>query len=153
MLSDASWTYLILVRWIHVSFACLLLGATFCMGMLLTTPPSAEAEPLRTRHRFKMVVHSSLLFLLLSGSFNAWLYWKAYRLNMPLTHALFGPHVFLALIVFTILLVMLARKQPRDSERMWLKIAAVLLFLTVLMASSLKYAREHPKVQATTRGG
>ena len=44
-----------------------------------------------------------------------------------------------------ILMVMLVRKQPRPSERSWLRVTVVLLFLTVLIASSLKYAREHPE--------
>jgi len=153
MIGDASWLVAILSRWLHLSFACLLVGGTFFMGFLVREgategdTPATGSIYLKARRGLKMVVHSSVLFLLLTGTYNATLNWAAYRRNIPLTHALFGTHLLFALIVFAILMVTFARKQPRPTERKWLKIAALLLFLTVLMASSLKYAREHPKAQ------
>lgn len=149
MLSDASWTYVILLRWVHVLCAGLLIGGTFFVAFLLPGPsrePNAPAEDsiyLRSRRGFKMVVHSCILLLLISGIYNAYGNWHLYSLNRPLAHGLFGPHLLLAAIVFAILLLMLARKVPRPSERSWLRIAVILLFVTVLVASSLKYVREH----------
>jgi uncharacterized membrane protein len=154
MMGDASWMAAILSRWVHLSFACLLVGGTFFMGFLVPGATAAEAgEPasgsinLPIRRGFKMVVHSSVLFLLITGTYNAIMNWPAYWKNIPLTHALFGSHLLLGLIIFVILMVMLSRKQPRPGERTWLRVTMVLLFLTVLIASSLKYAREHPKPQ------
>lgn len=149
MLLDASWTYAILLRWVHVLCAGLLIGGTFFLSFLLPAPsrqpgaPTEDSVYLRSRRGFKRVVHSCILLLLVSGIYNAYGNWHRYALNRPLAHGLFGPHLLLALIVFAILLVMLARKVPRPSERSWLRIAVVLLFVTVLVASSLKYVREH----------
>jgi len=156
MIGDASWMVAILSRWVHLSFACLLVGGAFFVAFLVPGATTAEAvEPatapvnLQIRRGLKMMVHSSVLFLLITGTYNAILNWPAYWKNIPLTHALFGSHLLLALIIFVILMVMLARKQPRTAERRGLRIAVVLMFLTVLVASSLKFAREHPKPQAT----
>jgi uncharacterized membrane protein len=146
MIADMSWLAIVLSRWVHVLFACLVVGGTFFIGMLF--PRSAEGDnPIyrRSRRRFKMVVHSGTLFLLITGIYNATVSWGAYRGNIPLTHALFGPHLLFGLVALTILMVLFARKQPAAGERKWLGITVVILFLTVLLASSLKYAREHPK--------
>jgi peptidoglycan biosynthesis protein MviN/MurJ (putative lipid II flippase) len=112
-----------------------------------------ESAYLQSRRGFKMVVHISVLLLLVTGTYNAILNWPAYHRNVPLTHALFGPHVLLGITVLVILMVMLARKQPGSGERKWMRVTVVLLFLTVLVASALKYAREHPKPQATELRG
>jgi uncharacterized membrane protein len=148
------WIYLIFVRWIHIICACLLVGATFFLVVVLS-PATRELEPevrelvyLRSRRRFKMIVHSTTLFLLASGIYNTIRNWPAYHANIPLTHALFGPHLLLGLLIFLVLFVLLARKQPTAGERTWMRIALVLMFLTTLIASALKYAREHPKTQA-----
>jgi uncharacterized membrane protein len=150
MIADMSCLAIVLSRWVHVLFACLLVGGTFFIGMLFPPPASEGDNPvyLRSRRGLKMVVHSGTLFLLITGIYNATVNWGAYRRNSPLTHGLFGPHLLLGLIALAILMVILARKQPRPGERKWLRIAVVILFLTVLAASSLKYAREHPRVQA-----
>jgi cytochrome bd-type quinol oxidase subunit 2 len=145
MIADTSWTYLIPSRWLHVICACLVVGGTYFFAVV----PSEAGQP-RGRRAFKMTVHVSTLFLLLTGIANAMWNWNAYRHNVPLTHALFGPHLLLGLASLAILMVLLARKTPAISERKWLAITIVLLFLAVLMASSLKYAREHPKSDLST---
>ena|SRR5258708_7102885 len=149
------WTYLIFVRWIHVICACLLVGATFFLVVVLS-PATRELEPevrelvyLRSRRRFKIIVHSTALFLLASGIYNMIRNWPAYHANIPLTHALIGPHLLLGLLIFLVLFVVLGRKQPTAGERTWMRVALVLMFLTTLLASALKYAREHPKPSAS----
>lgn len=149
MMADASWVILVLSRWFHVVGACLLVGGTFFAGMLVPGDASEGSVYLRVRRGFKMTVHVCTLLLLASGAYNAVTNWPAYGKNIPLTHALFGPHLLLGLVILTYLMVMLARKQPTPGERRGLKLSAVLLFLTVLIASGLKYAREHPKAQRT----
>ena len=151
ILGDASWAATIGVRWLHVISACLLVGATFFFYAILPRgarsldEQSRQSVLLGLRHPFKMLVHPMILFLLGSGAYNAWSNWRAYRNNMPLTHALLGPHIFLGIVIFTILLVILSGKEPRRTSRTWLGITVLLLFVTVAIASSLKYAREHPK--------
>lgn len=146
MLADASWIPVISLRWIHVLCAGLLLGATFLMAFLLPRDaaggeaPALESPSLRGRRGFKILVHSCTLFLLISGAYNSYGNWHAYG---KMAQGLWGPHLLLGLIIFGILLTVLARKAPRPSERTWLRVAAVLIFVTFLLASSLKYVREH----------
>lgn len=149
MIADASWTYVILLRWVHVLCAGLLIGGTFFIAFLWpgrgdgAEESTGDSPYLRSRRGFKMLVHSCVLLLLISGAYNAYGNWHIYARNRPLAHGLFGPHLLLALIVFAILLIVLARKTPGPRERMWLRITIVLLFATVLIASSLKYVRDH----------
>jgi uncharacterized membrane protein len=156
MIADASWVYVIGVRWVHVVCAGLLIGGTFFIAFLMPgrrseTEASATDDPggfLRTRRAFKITTHACILFLLLSGIYNAYGNWQAYKLNPAFSHSLFGSHLLLALIVFTLLLVLFARRQPRTSERGWLRLTVLLLFLTALIASSLKYVRDHAHAQS-----
>jgi putative copper export protein len=126
--------------------AGLLLGGTFLMGFLLpvgdasSDPPAAGSPYLRSRRGFKMLVHSCTLLLLISGAYNSYSNWHSYG---RLAQGFWGPHLLLGLIIFAILLTVLARRAPRPSERTWLRVAAVLIFVTFLVASSLKYVREH----------
>ena len=151
MIADAGWIPIVLFRWLHVISACAVAGATFFLALILPARMSGpdatatEAVYSRTRRVFKMLAHTTILLLVASGTYNAIGNWSAYRANMPLTHGLLGPHLLLAAIIFTILLVVLARREPWRRERMWLRLTAALLFLTVLVASGLKYAREHPR--------
>lgn len=138
-----------LSRWVHVMSACLLAGATFFFAVLLPAgtrlldAEAREAVIVKTRRPFKLMVHPLILLLLASGTYNAIHNWAAYRNNIPTTHALFGPHLLLGLIIFTILLVILARREPARSHRLWLRVTVVLLFITVAVASALKQAREY----------
>ena len=148
---------MILWRWLHVISACLLVGAAFLVyaivpwALLDLETQARESALLRLRRGFKMLVHVCSLLLLISGTYNAIGNWRAYGRNIPLTHALFGPHLLLGLVIFALLVVMLARRVPRPSDRTWLGATVALLFITVAIASALKYAREHPKaVQQTT---
>ncbi|HEY2588324.1 MAG TPA: hypothetical protein VGI81_21470 [Tepidisphaeraceae bacterium] len=157
MLVDASWTYVILLRWVHVICAALLIGGTFFLAFLLPWrsrgAEGAAADDswfLGARRSFKITTHACILFLLLSGIYNAYGNWHAYTQNPAQSHSLFGSHVLLALIVFTLLLVLFARRQPRPGERTWLRAIVVLLFLTVLIASSLKYVRDHTHAPSST---
>jgi putative copper export protein len=146
MIADANWTYVIPLRWIHVLCAGLLLGGTFLMAFLLpigetgSDAPAAGSPSPRSRRGFKMLVHICTLLLLISGAYNSYNNWHSYG---RLAQGLWGPHLLLGLIVLGILLTVLARKTPRPSERTWLRVAAVLIFVTFLVASSLKYVREH----------
>jgi heme A synthase len=102
---------------------------------------------LRTRRAFKMVIHPSILLLLLSGSYNAWMNWPKYDAMGPIGHSLFGVHLLLALVVFGILLWLLAGAEPRTGHLKWTMILLILMFLTIAAASVLKYARETHQAQ------
>ena len=154
MIADVSWTYVILMRWVHVICAGLLIGGTFFLAFLLPSRASGDEGTgaddswfLRARRAFKITTHACILFLLLSGAYNAYGNWQAYKQNPAQSHSLIGSHLLLALIVFTLLVILFARRQLRPSERTWLRVTVILLFLTVLVASSLKYVRDHTPAQ------
>lgn len=149
---------IVLFRWIHIATACVAVGGVFFIrivfpiGLRALDGESARVMLLKTRRVFKMVVHSSILLLLISGAFNAWMNWPKYTAMSPgLGHSLFGTHLLLALIVFSILLWVLAGKEPPATHMKWMAINLVLMFLTIAAASVLKYARENntkPAVQS-----
>jgi uncharacterized membrane protein len=140
---------IVLFRWIHLATACVAVGGVFFIrivfpiGLRALDAESARAMLLKTLRVFKMVVHTCILLLLVSGTYNAWLNWPKYTaMSAGLGHSLFGVHLLLALIVISILLWLLAGKEPRASLLKWMGITLGLMFLTIAAASVLKYARE-----------
>jgi uncharacterized membrane protein len=139
---------IILSRWLHIIAAVLAFGGTFFMRVILplglaqADAASREAVFLRCRRVFKMVIHTCVLLLLLTGGFNTWRAWGDYRLGRPLTHALWGPHMLLGITAMVIALLLLAPKQPPRWHRTGAMINLIILFITVLLASSLKYVHD-----------
>ena len=140
----------VLFRWLHIIPACLAIGGVFFMRVVLPAglmtiddPEQRKAVFLRCRRVFKFVVHPSILFLILSGAFNAWVNWKIYGRAMPASHAFFGTHLLLALAVFAISLTLLAGKEPPASHRQWMTVNLVLLALVVAAGGALKFVRDH----------
>jgi uncharacterized membrane protein len=147
----------ILFRWLHIIPACLAIGGVFFMWFILPAGLSlldAEQQKLvflRCRRVFKMVVHSSILLLLISGTYNAIMNWSKYKLVTPMSHAYFGLHVLLALAVFAISLTLLAGKEPPQSHKKWMVVNFVLLLLVVAAGSTLKWVRDHAPVTASAQ--
>jgi uncharacterized membrane protein len=147
---------IVLFRWIHITTACVAVGGVFfiCVvfpiGLAALEADAARAMFLRTRWVFKMVVHTCILLLLVSGTFNAWTNWPKYTaMSAGLGHSLFGVHLLLALIVFTIALWVLAGKEPPKNHLAWMAVNLGLMLLTIAAASVLKYARETSTKPAT----
>jgi uncharacterized membrane protein len=142
------WLLIILSRWLHVATACVAVGGVFFarvilpVGLSVLDPSQKSAAFLKTRRVFKMVIHPCILLLILTGIFNSCIAWDKYRLNPPLLQALWGTHVLLALCAFSIALYVLAGKEPPAKHGNWMKLNLIVLFLTILAASSLKWARE-----------
>ncbi len=140
---------IILSRWLHIISAVLVIGGTFFMRIILplglaqSDAASREAVFLRCRRIFKMLVHTCILFLLLSGAFNTWRAWGDYRLNRPLMHGLWGPHLFLGVTAMVIALILLAPKQPPKWHKTGAAVNLVILFLAVAVASTLKFVHDH----------
>jgi uncharacterized membrane protein len=138
----------ILFRWLHVATACVAVGGVFFLTIVIPIAlrslddAAARTMLLRTRRVFKMVIHTCILLLLVSGTYNAWHNWQTYSDMKPVGHALFGVHLLMALFVFGILLWLLAGPEPRKSHLKWMAINLGLMFLTVAAASVLKYARD-----------
>jgi uncharacterized membrane protein len=146
----------IFFRWLHVVTACVAVGGLFFMRLVLplglrTLDAVVRDEIyLRFRRVFKIVIHTCILLFLLSGTYNAWANWPAYKMGVPLTHALFGVHLLGALLVFAVALFVLAGKKPPRTGGRWLMVNLILALLTIAAASSLKWARERGVRQSTT---
>jgi uncharacterized membrane protein len=142
------------MRWIHIICAALIIGGVFFMrivvpyGLAVLPADAREQAFLRMRRIFKIVVHSGIALLLLSGSYNTWVNLPTYHAAGPLSHSLLGVHILLALTAFTIALVLLAGPRPPVSHRKWLAVNLVVLALLVAAASSLKTVRERALKQA-----
>jgi hypothetical protein len=86
-----------------------------------------------------MLIHTCVLLLLLTGAFNTWRAWGDYKLDTPLLHALWGPHMILGLIAMTLALILLAPRTPPTWHRAGTAVTLLILFAAVLLASTLKY--------------
>ncbi len=145
----------ILMRYLHVVAACLAVGGAFFLRFILpagTRDLDAEKKEsvlLRSRRAFKMVVHSAILAFLVSGIYNAIKLFPEYRANPPLLHGLWGTHLLLGLVVFAISIMLLKGAQPPRNHRTLMKVNVALMLLTILAASTLKWARERENPRAT----
>src|SRR5258708_32707340 len=140
----------VMFRWLHVIPACLIIGGVFFMRFVVPVglgvvedPAQRQVAYLRCRRVFKFVVHPSILLLLVSGIYNLLGNRDAYHRTLPMSHALLGLHVLLALAVFTISLILLAGKEPPPTHRKWMMVNLVLLMFVVASASTLKWVRDH----------
>ena len=140
--------FVVLSRWLHVVSACLVIGGVFFIrflaprGLKLLDESQQLPVLLAIRRGFKMVVHTVILLLLVTGIYNTTLAWDKYNLDKAVLHALWGVHILLAGFAFTISLYVLAGPQPPKSHRKLMALNFAILLLVVAAASSLKWARE-----------
>jgi uncharacterized membrane protein len=138
----------ILSRWLHVISACLLIGGVFFIrfilprGLALVDETQAKSILYPIRRTFKMVLHTTVLFLILTGIYNTWLAWDKYQLDKAVLHALWGTHVLLAALAITLSLYLFAGHEPPKTHRKWMAMNFLLLLCVVAASSSLKWARE-----------
>ena len=139
---------IVFFRWLHVITACVAIGSVFFVRLLLPVglrvadDSTRHAAFLRCRRALKLVIHPAILLFLISGIFNSWRAWDAYKTIPTVAHPLWGTHVLLAAIIFAIALYVLAGAEPPAGHRNWMLVTLVLLVATVAVASTLKYERE-----------
>jgi uncharacterized membrane protein len=139
---------IILSRWVHLVSACLAIGGLFFMrfifgrGLGLLDLESSQRLLVHTRRMFKMLIHTVILLLLITGIYNSYLAWDKYDLDKAVLHALWGTHVLLAALAFSISLYVLAGVKPPRMHRGLMAVNFVILLLAVAAASTLKWARE-----------
>jgi uncharacterized membrane protein len=139
----------ILFRWLHIAAACVAVGGVFFMRLLVPAglsqlePETRRATFLRLRRLFKMVIHTCILLLLVSGIFNTLGNWAAYNQTPAAAQPLWGLHVLLAVSIFAIALYALTGKEPPARHATWMAVNLVLMALAVAAAGSLKYVRDH----------
>lgn len=143
----------ILLRWVHVVTACVAVGGVFfvCVvlpiGLGVLPPEQKEAAFLKTRRVFKMVFHTAILLLIISGTYNTIANFPKYNLQPFPLHMILAIHLLLALVAFSIAIYVLAGKTPRANHRKLMAINLIILFLVVAAASTLKSAREKAVAQ------
>jgi len=139
----------ILFRWLHIAAACVAIGGVFFMrvltpyGLRTLDPEPRQTAFLRLRRIFKMVIHTCILLLLVSGIYNSYLNWDVYNQIPSIAQPLWGTHVLLALCIFCIAIYVLMGARPPKKHEMWMGIELALMVLLLAVAATLKYAREH----------
>jgi uncharacterized membrane protein len=139
----------IFFRWLHVVCAAAFIGGLFFFRLILPFGLKAIADEelrqtvfLRCRKVFKMTVHTMVLLLIVSGTYNTIQNWSVYKTNPAEMHSLWGNHLLLALIAIGIALYALAGKAAPKHGRLLMATNLVVLLMAVAAASTLKWARE-----------
>ena len=99
-----------------------------------------------------MLVRVTIVLLIASGIYNLILNRDGYHRTLPLSHGLLGSHVLLALVIVGLLEAGLSARRVECGRRGLVRIGVVLLFVTVAVASTLKYVREHPAPPTAVSG-
>jgi uncharacterized membrane protein len=148
----------ILFRWLHIIAACLAVGGFFFMSVIVPfglrdlDPETRAATYLRLRRIFKMLIHTCILLLLISGIYNSMGNWNAYNQIPATAQPLWGTHVLLATLIFAIAIYVLLGKQPRAAHAKWSAVNLLLMALAIAVAGSLKYVRDHrPAIESETQ--
>jgi uncharacterized membrane protein len=152
MMADTTWFWIILSRWVHLLSACLLVGATFFFAITFRKPAAEGEAPdqvlaRRARRALQMLARATIVLLVATGIYNLLLNRIAYEHTLPLSHVLLGIHALLWLLIAATIEIALSRR-TLAGHRALLVAAVALMFLTVAIASSLKYVREHPGTSA-----
>jgi uncharacterized membrane protein len=143
----------VLSRWVHVISACLVIGGVFFMrfilprGLRMLDESAGKQAMLACRRSFKMLTHTSILLLILTGIYNTYLAWDKYKLDEAVLHSLWGMHVLLAALAIGIALYVLAGTEPPRAARRLMALNFVILLLAVAAASTVKWARERAVAQ------
>ena len=142
----------ILSRWLHLTTAAVVIGGVFYARIVVPIAlrgqdadgPAVRPVLLRARRAFKMVVHTAVLFMLATGTYNWWLNTKAYHAAGPVADGLIGVHFLLGLVALGLLLWLYIGPAPRATYLRWMAVVLGTMVLSTAVASVLKYAREHP---------
>jgi uncharacterized membrane protein len=153
----------VLFRWLHLATAAVAVGGVFYARIVvpialrggLGDDPAVRPVVLRARRVFKIVTHSCILFLLVSGTYNATLNWAVYtRMGPGVGHSLFGMHLLLGLTALGLLLWQMIKAEPPADHLTWMGVVLGLMLLTIAFGSVLKYGREHaPPATVLVRPG
>ena len=139
---------IVILRWLHIIPAAIAVGGLIFMRFVLPAAlrplPDDQAREvfLRARRIFKIILHASILFLIISGVINSIRFYPQYVQHRPLAIALWHTHMFLAVIVFIISFWSLAGKEPPKSQKAAATVNVILLLLLIAVSSTLQYVRQ-----------
>ena len=150
---DANQVIGLLSRWFHIIPVIILVGGTLFMRLSLVpaasqTGASAELRE-AVRKRWAKLVMLSILFLLVTGLYNAVTKIMGYELHR-LYHHLVMVKLVVGFIIFFLASRLAGRSEKavkfREKETMWLNILCVLMLALVLVAGYMKsLATDVPK--------
>lgn len=138
----------IVSRWLHLAAVITAIGGTVFLRMVLhpsaassLAPETHDALRAAVVRRWARVVHVCILFIILSGIYNAIVMFPKHS-GQPLYHALFGVKVLLALVLFFIAIAVTGRNPAfaviRARGPMWMAVNIALAAVIVLISNILK---------------
>ncbi|GMU24508.1 MAG: hypothetical protein AMXMBFR13_45820 [Phycisphaerae bacterium] len=142
----------ILSRWLHLAAVIVAIGGTVFIRFVLH--PSSRAALSQDTHaalrqvlirRWARFVHTCILFIILSGTYNAIVQFPLHKPvegEPPLYHILFGIKLLLALALFFIAIAVTGRSLAFEGMRRqmprWLAVNAAIAAVIVLISNVLK---------------
>jgi hypothetical protein len=145
---------IVVLRWLHIIPAALAIGGLVFLRFILPGAtaglPEGQREEvfLKARRRFKMILHTSIMCLIISGVINSIRFYPIYDARRPLAFALWHSHMLLAAIVFVISFWSMAGSRPPASHRTMGAVNVVLLLLLVALSSTLQWVRTRNLTQS-----
>ena len=157
---DTSQLLGLLFRWLHIIPMAVLVGGTIFMRLALVpasneNPRAAEFRE-AIRRRWAKWVGISVLFLLVSGLYNA--VTKIMAFDLPSTyHMLVMVKLALGFVVFFIAALLSGRSEKaqklREQEMKWLNILCASMLVSVLVAGYMKFLSAGAPVKDRTSNG
>ena len=150
----------LLFRWLHIIPMAVLVGGTIFMRLALV-PASNETDGVAefreaVRRRWAKWVGISVLFLLVSGLYNAVTKIMAFELP-PTYHMLVMVKLVLGFVVFFIAARLSGRSEKaqkfREQEMKWLNILCVIMLVLILVAGYMKLLATGAPVKDRTLNG
>jgi uncharacterized membrane protein len=139
---------IIVSRWIHIFSVIIAVGGTVFLRLVLhpvakaTIPPEVGSQfsPALIR-RWAHVVHSCILFIILSGTYNTIVQFPLHK-GQPVYHAIWGVKILLALGLFFIAIAITgsspAFEGMRKKRPKWMAVNILLAAIIVLLSNILK---------------
>lgn len=140
----------VLMQWVHIGSVAIAVGGMFtlrfvgCPAIKSVFPSDEDARKRLMQaivRRFKIVVHSSITLLLVSGTYLLWTMWPVLKASKAYRHAM-ETKILLALVIFFLSIMLTAtRTQPNFFQKgrdKWLTVNIVLALVVIGIASFLR---------------
>lgn len=135
----------LIMRWVHLFSAATAIGSAMFLRLVLLPSVSGLSDEARTRllvnlaKPFRLLVHSAIAGLLLSGLYNTHVLWKTTIFPYPLIYA---TKVSLAAAIF-IIAILLTSSNPKwtafqADRKKWLTVNLVLVAALVALSAYLR---------------
>lgn len=142
----------VLLRWIHIGAVIVAIGGVvFKRAVLIPAAEEVLDEGARdrlreaVRVRLARIVHASIGLLLLTGFGNFFLLAIRPRIEPMPYHAIFGPKLLLAFVIFFIASALVGKAEGfagmRRASKKWLAVIAGLAAIIVLLSTILNQVR------------